>query len=240
MDQAVGQEKASELDGSRDQNNIDLSSVDETKPEANSSDNDGSTAKEEQEDESQYPSGIRLGLVILALCLAVFLLSLDNSIISTAIPKITDEFNSLGDIGWYGSGPYSIFRIPLFSIAHPALTTLQPRLTSVVSSSLPPDYRLPSTGLRKVLLFPAHQNRVPSRHLHLRDRQHPLRRGDILKNAHCRPCHRRRGRRGRLLGLTDHPGPLSTASPAPSLYRSDRRRLRYLKCRRSAAWRGFY
>jgi MFS family permease len=27
----------------------------------------------------------------------------DNSIISTAIPRITDEFHSLGDVGWYGS-----------------------------------------------------------------------------------------------------------------------------------------
>lgn len=27
-----------------------------------------------------------------------------NAIIATAIPKITDEFNSLPDVGWYGSG----------------------------------------------------------------------------------------------------------------------------------------
>jgi MFS family permease len=27
----------------------------------------------------------------------------DNSIIATAIPKITDEFHSLQDVGWYGS-----------------------------------------------------------------------------------------------------------------------------------------
>lgn len=108
MNQAVGQEKATEPDGSHDQNNVELSSVGETKPEADSSDKSASTAEKEQEDESQYPSGIRLGLVMLALCLAVFLMSLDNSIISTAIPKITDEFNSLGDIGWYGSGQYSV------------------------------------------------------------------------------------------------------------------------------------
>ncbi|KAH7028041.1 major facilitator superfamily domain-containing protein [Microdochium trichocladiopsis] len=103
MDQAVSQEKSSELDGSRNQNNVELSSAGETKPEASSSDKAESTTKEEPEDESKYPSGMRLGLVMLALCLAVFLMSLDNSIISTAIPKITDEFNSLGDIGWYGS-----------------------------------------------------------------------------------------------------------------------------------------
>lgn len=27
----------------------------------------------------------------------------DNTIIATAIPKITDQFNSLNDVGWYGS-----------------------------------------------------------------------------------------------------------------------------------------
>lgn len=135
----------------------------------------------------------------------------------------------------------SVFRTPL-SISLSAPTTRQSRLTSIVasSSSLPPDHRVPSTGLWKILLFPAHQARLPSRHLHLRARQRPLRRGGILKNAHCRSCHRRRRRRGRLLGLTDHPSSLSTASPAPSLHRSSRRRLRYRECRRSAAWRGLY
>ncbi|KAJ5935008.1 hypothetical protein N7466_004555 [Penicillium verhagenii] len=35
--------------------------------------------------------------------LALFLVALDRTIIATAIPRITDEFHSLGDIGWYGS-----------------------------------------------------------------------------------------------------------------------------------------
>jgi MFS family permease len=30
-------------------------------------------------------------------------MALDNSIIATAIPRITDQFHSLGDVGWYGS-----------------------------------------------------------------------------------------------------------------------------------------
>ena len=34
---------------------------------------------------------------------AMFLVALDRTIIATAIPRITDEFGSLGDIGWYGS-----------------------------------------------------------------------------------------------------------------------------------------
>lgn len=59
-----------------------------------------------REDGTEYPTGLRLGLISLALCLSVFLMALDNSIIATAIPKITDQFKSLGDVGWYGSGKF--------------------------------------------------------------------------------------------------------------------------------------
>ncbi|KAJ7499723.1 major facilitator superfamily domain-containing protein [Mycena latifolia] len=47
--------------------------------------------------------GLHLGLITFALCLSVFLVALDNSIIATAIPKITDQFQSLDDVGWYAS-----------------------------------------------------------------------------------------------------------------------------------------
>lgn len=47
-------------------------------------------------------SPIKLALLLLSLCLAVLCQALDNTIITTAIPKITDEFNSLQDVGWYG------------------------------------------------------------------------------------------------------------------------------------------
>ncbi|KAJ6603604.1 putative efflux pump antibiotic resistance protein [Mycena vulgaris] len=50
-----------------------------------------------------FPHGIKLALLTLALCLSVFLVALDNTIIATAIPKITDQFKSLDDVGWYGS-----------------------------------------------------------------------------------------------------------------------------------------
>jgi len=55
------------------------------------------------EDTSGYPTGFKLVTLIIALCLAVFLVALDQTIIATAIPKITDHFNSINDIGWYGS-----------------------------------------------------------------------------------------------------------------------------------------
>ncbi|KAH8588905.1 putative efflux pump antibiotic resistance protein [Bisporella sp. PMI_857] len=41
--------------------------------------------------------------MILGLCLAIFVVALDNTIIATAVPKITDRFNSLDDVGWYAS-----------------------------------------------------------------------------------------------------------------------------------------
>ncbi|EXA01913.1 major facilitator superfamily domain-containing protein [Fusarium oxysporum f. sp. albedinis] len=53
--------------------------------------------------DQEYPTGVKLALITLALCLAVFVMALDNSIIATAIPRITDAFESLNDVGWYGS-----------------------------------------------------------------------------------------------------------------------------------------
>jgi hypothetical protein len=55
------------------------------------------------DEDVHYPTGARVVLILAALCAAVFLVALDQTIISTAIPKITDDFNSIGDIGWYGS-----------------------------------------------------------------------------------------------------------------------------------------
>jgi hypothetical protein len=48
----------------------------------------------------KYPQGLKLASIIVSLCLAVFLAALDQTIISTAIPKITDRFHSVDDIGW--------------------------------------------------------------------------------------------------------------------------------------------
>ncbi|KAJ7481380.1 major facilitator superfamily transporter [Mycena galericulata] len=53
--------------------------------------------------EDNYLSGIKLLVLMFALGLSVFLVALDNTIIDTAVPKITDEFRSLNDVGWYSS-----------------------------------------------------------------------------------------------------------------------------------------
>lgn len=60
-------------------------------------------ALDKLDDENEYPSGAKLGIITLSLCLSVFLMALDNTIIATAIPKITDYFGALDDVGWYGS-----------------------------------------------------------------------------------------------------------------------------------------
>jgi hypothetical protein len=70
----------------------------------------------------EYITGWKLLVVIVTICMAAFIIWLDTSIVSTvsqllqlfntiiitdfvekAIPRITSEFHSLGDIGWYGS-----------------------------------------------------------------------------------------------------------------------------------------
>jgi hypothetical protein len=63
----------------------------------------GTTEKEahvekDAEEDMEYPHGPKLWIILAALCLAIFLVALDQTIISTAIPKITDHFNSIGDI----------------------------------------------------------------------------------------------------------------------------------------------
>jgi MFS family permease len=53
--------------------------------------------------QQQQPKGIAFVLLMVSIYLSMFLVALDQLIISTAIPRITDEFQSIGDIGWYGS-----------------------------------------------------------------------------------------------------------------------------------------
>ncbi|KAF2098513.1 MFS general substrate transporter [Rhizodiscina lignyota] len=57
----------------------------------------------QEEDTYDYPKSWKLGLITIALCLSVFCMALDNTIIAVAIPKITDQFHALDDVGWYGS-----------------------------------------------------------------------------------------------------------------------------------------
>ncbi|PYI26040.1 permease of the major facilitator superfamily [Aspergillus indologenus CBS 114.80] len=61
------------------------------------------------EDESTYPSFRQSLLVTISLCLTLFCVSLDETVLATAIPRITDQFQSLNDVGWYGSSYLFVF-----------------------------------------------------------------------------------------------------------------------------------
>jgi len=55
------------------------------------------------EEKPEFPSGKKVALILVALFLAMFLIALDRTIIATAVPQITNQFNSLDDVGWYAS-----------------------------------------------------------------------------------------------------------------------------------------
>lgn len=52
--------------------------------------------------ESTYTTGWKLAMIVISLQLTNFCVAIDSTIIATAIPRITDDFASLGNVGWYG------------------------------------------------------------------------------------------------------------------------------------------
>ncbi|KAL8982245.1 MAG: hypothetical protein Q9177_005332, partial [Variospora cf. flavescens] len=59
--------------------------------------------EEEGQDESQYPTGLKLIFIMASLMLGTTIMSLDTTIISVATPKISTQFHALDDVGWYGA-----------------------------------------------------------------------------------------------------------------------------------------
>ncbi|RMZ86472.1 hypothetical protein DV736_g6302, partial [Chaetothyriales sp. CBS 134916] len=56
-----------------------------------------------------YPHGLKLVFAAGAPIVAVFLIALDQTIVGTAIPKITDEFHGLSDVSWYAAAYFMTF-----------------------------------------------------------------------------------------------------------------------------------
>ncbi|KAJ1324704.1 Major facilitator superfamily transporter [Microdochium nivale] len=69
--------------------------------------NDTAPATDPQESMTAYPTGTRRWLAVASLCAAAMLHGLDLTIVAAAIPRLTDEFHTLDDIGWYSSA-YSL------------------------------------------------------------------------------------------------------------------------------------
>ncbi|KAK5115239.1 hypothetical protein LTR62_001439 [Meristemomyces frigidus] len=59
--------------------------------------------------EDEYLRGSRLAALVVSLMLGIFLVALDQTIVGTAIPKITDEFHDLTKVAWYGSAYFMTF-----------------------------------------------------------------------------------------------------------------------------------
>ncbi|KAJ4859725.1 major facilitator superfamily domain-containing protein [Trichoderma breve] len=71
-----------------------------------SSDLDVPLQNEESEkpsEDEEYMSGFKLWLMLLSLVFSIFLISLDITIVATAIPAITNQFHGLEDQAWYSA-----------------------------------------------------------------------------------------------------------------------------------------
>ena len=53
--------------------------------------------------EIEYPKGFKFTMICLSVALALTLTGLDLNIVATAVPKITDDFKTITDIGWYSA-----------------------------------------------------------------------------------------------------------------------------------------
>ncbi|ORY62566.1 major facilitator superfamily domain-containing protein [Pseudomassariella vexata] len=109
-----------------------------------------STPQDNEEDSISYPTGLKLWLIILSLCLAIFLVALDQTIIAPALGAITAEYGTVKDIGWYGSSylltttalqplygtVYKLFDIKAIYLGAVALFELGSLISAVAPSSV--------------------------------------------------------------------------------------------------------
>ncbi|KAF2502206.1 major facilitator superfamily transporter [Lophium mytilinum] len=63
----------------------------------------------EMHEPAAKPHGVQLTLIMTAVLMTQFLVSLDQTIVATAIPRITDEFHGLDKVSWYGSAYFMTF-----------------------------------------------------------------------------------------------------------------------------------
>jgi MFS family permease len=108
MATTYAEEKAPHPAATKDEtvHSADRSSITAAEPEQALPDvkhDDGFAKQAGSEDDMEYPEGLKLILIIFALCMSVFLVALDQTIIAPALGTITAQFHSVGDIGWYGA-----------------------------------------------------------------------------------------------------------------------------------------
>ncbi|TVY86564.1 putative efflux pump, partial [Lachnellula willkommii] len=116
------------------------------------------TPPELQDKDMEYPTGIRMALVVISLLLSIFLVrylysllwvSLDMTIVATAIPKITDEFHGLDLVGCLicGVAPNSTALIVGRAIAGVGGAGISSGAYTLIAFSAAPRLRPAFTGL---------------------------------------------------------------------------------------------
>lgn len=112
--------------------------------------NDTNVQKSEVSDiVDRYPRGWRLAIIITSLALGTLLLAIDATILAVAIPRITTVFNSLNDVGWYGSA-YLL-----------TITALQPIWGNIYKY-----FNVKVTYLTAIIIFESqNSNLIPKRNL---------------------------------------------------------------------------
>ncbi|KAF8240337.1 ABC transporter [Tricholoma matsutake] len=89
----------------------------------------GTTSEDE---EGTYLDGFPPALVVVGLMLCVFLASLDQLILTTAMPRIVSQFNSLAEISWTPNAYF--LTMPGFMIVYGQLLNLVPLKWAIISS----------------------------------------------------------------------------------------------------------
>ncbi|KAF5858835.1 hypothetical protein ETB97_003678 [Aspergillus alliaceus] len=74
-----------------------------SKDQAAHEDKNESWAFEQRTPSQNHPSRFKFWLAVTVLCLEVFLVTLDSTILAPDTPKIPDDFHLLKDVGWYCS-----------------------------------------------------------------------------------------------------------------------------------------
>ncbi|OCL09619.1 permease of the major facilitator superfamily [Glonium stellatum] len=89
------------------------------------------TANSSTRDLNEYPTGFALAMTLFSLALGTFLMALDTTIIAVAVPKISTQFNALGQVGWIGSS-YLITLTTFQVIAGKTYKEFNPKTTYMV------------------------------------------------------------------------------------------------------------
>ncbi|KAH7342539.1 major facilitator superfamily domain-containing protein [Rhexocercosporidium sp. MPI-PUGE-AT-0058] len=77
--------------------------IEKAGPPTTTTDKPESKEDDEGGEEEVYPPWKRVAVIMIAVYCTMFIVALDRTILGTAIPKITDEFHSINDVGWYAS-----------------------------------------------------------------------------------------------------------------------------------------